>query len=86
LSPEGKYVLSKNVSAGKRRFMMGHRESFTEFEAKRSQSNCFLSSAPGPGSYRFPSDFGQYDENEKLLLNRSYVAGFGKTGRTSATS
>jgi hypothetical protein len=39
LSNEGKYVLSKNQSAGKRKFMLGRRESFTEFEARRSQSN-----------------------------------------------
>ena len=38
LSNEGKYVLSKNQSAGKRKFMLGRRESFTDFEARRSQS------------------------------------------------
>ena len=39
LSSEGKYVLSKNQSAGKRKFMLGRRESFTDFESRRSQSN-----------------------------------------------
>lgn len=38
LSNEGKYVLSKNVSAGKRTFMDGRRLSFTEIVAKRSGS------------------------------------------------
>jgi hypothetical protein len=31
LSNEGKYVLSKNVSTGKRKFLLGRRQSFTEF-------------------------------------------------------
>jgi hypothetical protein len=39
-SNEGKYVLSKNKSAGKRKFMLGRRESFTDFESsRRSKSN-----------------------------------------------
>lgn len=38
LSSEGKYVLSKNVSAGKRKFMDGGRLSFTELISKRSAS------------------------------------------------
>lgn len=38
LSNEGKYVLSKNVSAGKRTFMDGRRLSFTDLAAKRSGS------------------------------------------------
>lgn len=38
LSNEGKYVLSKNVSAGKRTFMDGRRLSFTDLVAKRSGS------------------------------------------------
>lgn len=42
LSNEGKYVLSKNFSAGKRTFMEGRRLSFTEIQAKRSFSIYFL--------------------------------------------
>lgn len=43
LSSEGKYVLSKNVSAGKRTFMDGRRLSFTDLAAKkRASSNCHL--------------------------------------------
>jgi len=38
LSNEGKYVLSRNVSAGKRTFMAGRRLSFTDIQAKRSFS------------------------------------------------
>ena len=76
LSNEGKYVLSNNQSAGKRKFMLGRRESFTEFEARRSRT-------PGPGTYRLPSDFGQYDE---LLKPNMTTGDFGKTGRTTSTS
>ena len=64
LSNEGKYVLSKNQSAGKRKFLLGRRLSFTEFSAKRSQT-------PGPGSYRLPSDFGHYDE--KPVIRAAYI-------------
>ena len=38
LSNEGKYVLSRNVSAGKRTFMNGPRLSFTDIQARRSFS------------------------------------------------
>jgi hypothetical protein len=58
LSGEGKYVLSKNVSAGKRTFMDGRRHSFTDLAAKRATSKYLCNLAPGPGSYRTPSDFG----------------------------
>lgn len=54
LSNEGKYVMSKNVSSGQRKFLDGRRLSFTDITARRSFT-------PGPGSYRSPSDFGQYD-------------------------
>ena len=62
MSNEGKYVLSKNKSAGKRTFMMGRRGSFVDERPKRVQSKYLINIAPGPGSYRLPSDFGQYDE------------------------
>jgi hypothetical protein len=39
LSNEGKYVLSKNVSNGQRKFLDGRRLSFTEIMARRSFSN-----------------------------------------------
>lgn len=49
--------------------------------------NIFDNKAPGPGSYRFSSDFGHYDE---ILPNQSMInsskADLIKTGRTSATS
>ena len=38
LSNEGKYVLSKNVSNGQRKFLDGRRLSFTEIMARRSFS------------------------------------------------
>jgi hypothetical protein len=38
LSNEGKYVLSKNISAGQRKFLDGRRLSFTEITARRSFS------------------------------------------------
>lgn len=57
LSNEGKYVLSKNVSNGQRKFLDGRRLSFTEIMARRSFT-------PGPGSYRSPSEFGQYDQRK----------------------
>ena len=40
--------------------------------------------APGPGSYRLPSDFGQYDELSKSTFIKN--GEMGKTGRTSSTS
>jgi len=39
LSGEGIYVLSRDVSAGKRTFMDGRRLSFTDISARRSFSN-----------------------------------------------
>lgn len=38
LSSSGKYVLSRNVSAGKRTFMEGRRQSFIDLASKRSSS------------------------------------------------
>jgi len=84
LSSEGKYILSKNQSAGKRKFMLGRRESFTEFESRRSQSNKISNLAPGPGTYRLPSDFGHYDETSRPSLTKN--SDLIKTGRTTATS
>lgn len=45
----------------------------------------YIISAPGPGTYRLPSDFGQYDE---LIHSPAVSKGgdFGKTGRTTSTS
>ena len=57
MSNAGKYVLSRNKSAGKRCFMEGRRQSFIDLTEK----NDFT---PGPGSYRAPSDFGHYDSNK----------------------
>lgn len=43
--------------------------------------------APGPGSYRLPSDFGHYDENAlKAHFSKGDFGTTGKTGRTSSTS
>jgi hypothetical protein len=44
-----------------------------------------VNSAPGPGTYRLPSDFGQYDEILKANMNMT-TGDFGKTGRTTSTS
>lgn len=91
LSSEGKYVLSKNVSAGKRKFMDGGRLSFTELIAKRSASKIWFILAPGPGSYRAPSDFGHYDHkfDRSMRLSKSQVLTKSKnienSGQTSAT-
>ena len=57
LSAEGFYVLSKNLSAGKRAILLGNRDSYLEpSSTMRENPN------PGPGYYRLPSDFGHYDE------------------------
>ena len=54
---------------------MGKRNSFVDQNARRSQSKIFNNKAPGPGSYRLPSDFGQYDEitnsNRELVSKRT---------------
>lgn len=42
LSPNGKYVLSKNKSAGKRTFMDGRRQSFIDLTVKRASSNLLI--------------------------------------------
>ena len=83
LSNEGKYVLSKNVSAGKRKFLDGRRLSFTELAARRSFT-------PGPGSYRSPSEFGQYDLTKEMRLSSARTQErvqncSSKTDRTKAT-
>ena len=41
---------------------MGKRDSFVDDPPRRTQSKWLNNVAPGPGSYRLPSDFGQYDE------------------------
>jgi hypothetical protein len=41
---------------------MGRRSSFVDDLPKRVQSIYLFNIAPGPGSYRIPSDFGHYDE------------------------
>ena len=40
---------------------MGRRNSFVDIMQRRVQSKNIYNIAPGPGSYRLPSDFGQYD-------------------------
>lgn len=61
LPSDGNYVLSKNKSSRKRAFMMGKRHSFVDDLPRRVQSKFYFISAPGPGTYRVPSDFGHYD-------------------------
>ena len=56
--------MSRNVSAGKRTFMTGRRQSFIDLTTKRSYSIFVLILAPGPGSYRAPSDFKHYDSKK----------------------
>lgn len=41
---------------------MGKRHSFVDDLPRRVQSKIHINLAPGPGSYRVPSDFGHYDE------------------------
>lgn len=67
LSGEGNYVLSQNVSSGKRMMLKSQRDSFVDEDHKRKKN-------PGPGTYRSPSDFGQYDEfpeNSSWLMGKS---------------
>ena len=52
--------------------MNGRRQSFTDITARRSFSTNQLNIAPGPGSYRSPSDFGQYDEKKDMRASTSY--------------
>lgn len=46
LSNEGKYVMSKNVSSGQRKFLDGRRLSFTDITARRSFSTEILMQLP----------------------------------------
>lgn len=55
LNSNSKYVNSKHTGTGLRAFTLSKRVSkFDEISASRRN-------IPGPGSYRQPSDFGQYD-------------------------
>lgn len=54
LSNEGKYLNTKSTGHGKRYFDKETRMIDFEHKAKKNYN-------PGPGSYRSPSDFGQYD-------------------------
>ena len=65
--------------------------SFTELIAKRSVCKNLVDLAPGPGSYRAPSDFGHYDHkfDRSMRLSKSQVLTKSKnienSGQTSAT-
>ena len=63
INPQGRYSLSKLQNAKVRSFGNAKRKSLNE----RSQSNFVLNSAPGPGNYRLPSDFGYY-VNQKFYM------------------
>ena len=54
LSDRGHYTNSNMVGYGKRMFDKEHRVMEAEKKARKN-------AIPGPGSYRLPSDFGQYD-------------------------
>ena len=54
LSNSGKYIPSTSTGYGKRYFDKEKRVSDFEFKAKKNYN-------PGPGTYRTPSEFGQYD-------------------------
>ncbi|KAL4476561.1 hypothetical protein ABPG74_010294 [Tetrahymena malaccensis] len=54
LNSSGQYVLSYNRGDGTRAFSNQARKSFTDIQANKSFT-------PGPGNYRIPSDFGNYD-------------------------
>jgi hypothetical protein len=71
LPSDGNYVLSKNKSARKRSFLLGCRTSFVDEMPKRAQSKQYIYLAPGPGTYRVPSDFGHYDEKIELRRGSS---------------
>ena len=50
---------------------MSARDSFVDEDHKRTKSkNILIDLAPGPGNYRLPSDFGQYDE---IQMNNSMM-------------
>jgi hypothetical protein len=55
-SPEGKYFLSKLENSKSRTFPHEMRKTISNFSA----SNFYNNSAPGPGNYRLPSEFGHY--------------------------
>lgn len=83
-------MLSNNLSSGQRKFLDGRRLSFTELTAKRSFSIVLYNIAPGPGSYRAPSEFGQYDIKKDIRISSANTGERGqnissKTDRTKAT-
>lgn len=58
---------------------MGRRSSFVEDLPRRVKSNNLFYLAPGPGSYRAPSDFGQYDEKVDIPRRLSVTKGTERT-------
>ena len=67
ISPDGNYFLSRMQSAKCHKFGRDTRLTFKN----RSKSNNSWTLAPGPGSYRVPSEFGYY-EYEDRWLNKYY--------------
>jgi hypothetical protein len=63
MSDSGKYVLSSTKGAGRRRFEKEFRSSFVDGPAK-------ITRTPGPGTYRQPSEFGQYDHQLTTSLSQ----------------
>jgi len=68
LTSTSKYINSKHLGTGLRAFTISKRVSkFDEISASRRN-------IPGPGSYRQPSDFGQYDGNVYNTISASRIA------------
>lgn len=55
LSKVGKYILSNH--SGGTKAIFDHSKRITKFDQVKNHSM----NQPGPGSYRMPSEFGQYD-------------------------
>ena len=62
-------MMSHHKGTGKRRFSQSIRHSFVDDFHRHTKSNNLFILAPGPGSYRSPSDFGQYDEKKGSFFN-----------------
>lgn len=61
MSERGHYPVSSTAGYGKRAFDKERRETHFDFKARKNSSTLYVILDPGPGSYRSPSDFGQYD-------------------------
>ena len=61
--------MSNHKGTGKRRFSQSVRHSFVDTFHRQTRSNLYFILAPGPGSYRSPSDFGQYDKKNGSFFN-----------------